>query len=97
MISSGISPFGDIVSVREGMQWNLSVFSPVSRSIETVTVKVVGTETIRVNDEQRTLYRLESYDSSNNRIAVAWTDQYGQILEEEVYILGMKLRMCRND
>ena len=97
MISSGISPFSDVVSMRVGNEWEMGLFDPLTRRIQNVKVRVVDREEVTWRDEQETVFYLECCDARGRVLATAMVDRYGRVLKQKVEMFGLTLEMRRRD
>jgi hypothetical protein len=97
MISSGISPFADVVSMRVGNEWEMGLFDPLTRRIQNVKVRVVEQEEVTWRDQQETVFHLECCDARGGVLATAMVDRYGRVLKQKVEMFGLTLEMRRRD
>lgn len=97
IISSGISPFSDVLSLKKGKEWEVGTFDPVSGTVKKVMISVVSEERIERDGREESVYVLECRDSRGRQRATALVDGYGNILRETVDLFGLTLRFERRD
>ncbi|MFH1708006.1 MAG: hypothetical protein ABIF71_08810 [Planctomycetota bacterium] len=97
LISSGISPFTDLVATREGQSWEMRVFDPLQRRVQRLTVTVAQREEFMWRGGMEMVFRLECRDEGGAVVATAWVDRYGRILEQTVTLMGLTLTLKKDD
>jgi len=97
LISSGISPFTDLVATRVGQTWEMRVFDPLQRRVQRLAVTVAGREDKPWRGGTVTVFRLECRDEGGNTVATAWVDRYGRVLEQKVSLMGLTLTLKKDE
>jgi len=97
LISSGISPFSDVGSLKKGREWQVGTFDPVTRTMRKVSIRVVSEKRIEWKEQEESVFVLECTDHRGSRLATALVDSSGTVLRETIDIFGMKLRFERRD
>ncbi|MFC1479307.1 hypothetical protein ACFL6F_01815 [Planctomycetota bacterium] len=97
LVSAGISPFSDVVSLKKGREWQVGTFDPVTRTMKKVKIKVVSEKKITWLEREESVFVLECTDMRGNNLATALVDSYGNILRETIHVFGMTLRFEKRD
>lgn len=92
VLAPTISPFTDIMNLKKGTEWEVSMFDPFQNILKTVTITVVSREDITWKERTESVFKLECRNEGGSLLATAWVDKNGRILKETMNFFGMELR-----
>ena len=90
VVSQGLSPLLALPRLRTGMHWSATVVDPFTRAPSEVEMRVVRREQIELAGETRDTHVVE-IESGMWMRATAWVSPQGEVLKQELPILGLTL------